>query len=416
MHSAQAPSSSLVIKPLHLPENWAPPPSVRALSHEFRLLLACCVWPHSNAREEQISRALQPGLDWHRFLRLTERHRVTGLVHHAFSHLASDAVPEAVKGNLARKAALLARQSLQLANESLRIAHVMQSAEIPAAFLKGVPLAITAYGGLSQRHSRDIDLLVSEEAAPLACRVLTHMGYHGATAAERAMTETQLKRWLRDNKHIGYVHENSGIHVELHDRVLLNPLLNQAFGPDCWEPVAVSGATLVALKRQELILYLCVHGALHAWFRLKWLADIGALLSEATESDIRELLRAADNLDISLPVSHAIQLSSRLLGLPRLERPPALEWRARLLTQIAVQEIFSEPEPVGIGFRHYARLELCPYLFRRDWQYLWVQARCDSTSEADRKLLPLPEALSFLYVFLRPLLWLFRYVVSRFRL
>ena len=33
------------------------------------------------------------------------------------------------------------------------------------------------------------------------------------------------------------------------------------------------------LGADDLFAYLCAHGAYHAWFRLKWLADIGALLA-----------------------------------------------------------------------------------------------------------------------------------------
>ena len=381
-----------------------------AFSREFRFLVAACVWPHSEARAERLSRALQTDLDWNEVLRLTERHRVFGLVSDAFDHVPSDAVPELVRRSITEKATLLARENLLLASESVRIARLMEIAGIPVAFLKGVPLAIMIYGGLSLRHSRDIDLLVSEEVAVPASQVLRSAGYQGVSK-RRITADDEVQRWFRDNRDMEYVHENSGIRVELHVRMFENPLLNQGFGSECWQPVSVGGANLFSLKHQELFLYLCLHGAMHGWFRLKWLADIGALLSQAAESNSQQLLQSAEELNIALPVLHAVELSSCFLETPRLGGRYASSWRERLLTHIALQELFCKSAPEGLNFRT-SRVRLCPYLFRSDWRYLWLQVRCDFTHEADRQLLPLPDALSFLYPILRPFLWVIRHLLK----
>jgi len=211
MHGAGSRSSSSVMAQPHAAEDWAGSHLANTFSPELRFLLACCVWPHSEAREQQLSRALQTDLDWTHVLRLTERHRVFGLVFDGLSHLLKDAVPEHVVKSVRETTALLTRQTLEMASESVRIARLMEGAEIPVAFLKGVPLAITVYGGLGLRHSRDIDLLVPEKAALVACRTLMSAGYVGATPLERISTDPKLRRWLRDNKHIEYVHKNSGI-------------------------------------------------------------------------------------------------------------------------------------------------------------------------------------------------------------
>jgi len=381
-------------------------------SPEFCFLLACCAWPHSDARANRLSNALRTDLDWNEVLRLAERHRVIGLVADAFQHLPGDAVPKLVRAEVTNDSGLLARQSLQLACESVRIARVLQDAGIAVAFLKGVPLAVSVYGDLGLRHSRDIDLLVSEEDAVLACGVMRSAGYRGATPAERTIANEEIQRWLRDNRDIHYVHEKTGVNVELHVRMFANPLLNEMFDSSCWHSVSMGGGDLVVLKPRELFLYLCLHGTLHGWFRLKWLADIAVLLAQTSEADRQQLLCTAESSNIAWLVSHAMQMSSLFFGIPQLEPSRVPNWREKLLTHIALQEIRCPAAPEGLSFRT-TRLRLSPYLFRSDWRYLWLQTRCDFKSEDDRQLLRLPKGSSFLYPIVRPILWTFRRLLIR---
>src|SRR6187200_1243268 len=51
------------------------------LSPEFRLALACSMWPPSDRRIEAIRVAASEPLDWLRFVRVAKRHQVVGLVH-----------------------------------------------------------------------------------------------------------------------------------------------------------------------------------------------------------------------------------------------------------------------------------------------------------------------------------------------
>ena len=85
-----------------------------------------------------------------------------------------------------------------------------------------------------------------------------------------------LGDWKWKVHHISYTHPITGIQVEIHWR------LNAEMGKEppfeeLWErrrrslltpqPVYMPG-------REDLFLYLALHGARHGWFRLRWLADI----------------------------------------------------------------------------------------------------------------------------------------------
>ena len=69
--------------------------------------------------------------------------------------------------------------------------------------------------------------------------------------------------------------------------------------------------TLPALR---LLLYLCVHGALDGWLRLKWLADIGALLHTMTPEQLASAATAAAEQQALPQFSAALILCQDLLG------------------------------------------------------------------------------------------------------
>jgi hypothetical protein len=81
------------------------------------------------------------------------------------------------------------------------------------------------------------------------------------------------------------------------------------------------GVILPTLARDELFAYLCVHAATSAWFRLKWLADLAALLAGAGEAEIRRLYERSQALGAGRSAGASLLLCHGLLGTPV---PPGL--------------------------------------------------------------------------------------------
>jgi hypothetical protein len=129
-----------------------------SLSNEFRLAAACCEWPASSSRDQRL-RELASAIDWPLTLQLARRHRIEGLVHRALSDAGVE-VPEQERTVLARAAAAIGTQSLLQGAESARLQRLLGEQDIRCTFLKGVPLAMLAYGTLGVKQAWDIDLLV----------------------------------------------------------------------------------------------------------------------------------------------------------------------------------------------------------------------------------------------------------------
>lgn len=385
----------------------------REAANCFLLVCACCRWPASESRDKAVRRRALSITDWGRFLRIARRHRVVALVQHALASARVE-LPDRIARVLAEDARQTARQGLALAAETVRLQSLLDQAQIPNVVLKGSPLARLAYGSISLKHSRDIDLLVPPERAAAALDLLEREGYAIRSPAER-LSEAQHLAVVRFGKDIELVHHRTNLHAELHWRATYNPYLPE--GVDAKSPtqdVVVTGDLGVrTLAAEEHFAYLCVHGALHAWWRLKWLADLNALLAAGSEEETARLFRHAQQRGVGLCAGQALLLCHRLLELKLPDGLHAeLESSRRLDRLVAIAldcMVGADPERDLFDRRFAATgILLLPFLLGRGWRYFAAQCRVASISLGDVVRYPLPPSLHFLYPILRLPFWLFR--------
>ena len=371
------------------------------LPREFQLVAACCRWPPSPARDQAV-RAAADSVDWALVARIAERHRVEGFVWNALRQ-AGLAFPAEVGERLQAAAARITRQNLILTGESLRLSALLDRAEVRHHFVKGVTLGVLAYGSIGPKMGWDIDLLVPLESLEEAASALASAGYRlllpkGPKARER------LGLWHRHWKESVWAMPGGKLTVELHTRLNDNPMLLPGVGPDSpGRQVEVSkGKFLATLPADELFAYLCVHGASSAWFRLKWIADVGALLGACPPEEIERLYRRALALGAGRAPAQALLLCERLFATPL---PPALSAELRSgrvnrwllaigLRKLAGRTMTAELNErlLGTGTIHLMQFALLPGL-----KFKYAELRRQLVNPADRIAVPLPRALGFLY-------------------
>lgn len=382
------------------------------LAPEFRLAVATCVWPRGPYRTGRISSALEQRIDWDLFLRVVQRQRVQGLAYDGLSKHA-DRVPETTLEALQISASRLANQSLLLAGETVRITRKLQKAGIPCACIKGASLSTLTFGDVALRHSRDIDLLVQPSDIHAADEVLQAAGYR-MIMPMGPHTAAQKRMWTTLKKHFEYEHAESGRQLELHWRLSDNPRLFEAeVEPSTWVDVPVAGSLSVpALPRREMLLYLCVHGANHMWCRLKWIADIGALLAQEGGDAVRSLQEDAISRGCLRAVSQALLLSQQLFHSPAVDLGLSHDRTTRRLVKGAIDAMTHgdaavEVEDVGFGT---TRIALARFRLKRNWKFRFDELRFALVDERDRQNLRLPPSLWFVLPVLRVPLWIGRRV------
>jgi len=157
---------------------------------------------------------------------------------------------------------------------------------------------------------------------------------------------------------------------------------------------------------------LCVHGARHSWSRLKWLADVNALLA-ASDADIGRLYQHAARIGAGLCAGQALLLCRKLLALPLpagVERRIAADTRAVKLAQIALVALTAPRAAIEIdgGVAGVTRSVYTQFLLGRSWRFYATQCAIEAVGTLDVVRWPLPSALRFLYPLIRLPMWLWR--------
>ena len=331
-----------------------------AMTREFRLLVELCRLSFGGEGMEACK--LAETVDWDMFLTLARHHRVEGLAARADALL-----PEPVRAQLKEAAADIAARNLHSAAQSKRLSDAFAAANIALLFVKGLTLGVLAYGDPSAKAAIDIDLLVAPGDIGRGTQVLADCGWKPVLPTER------VEGWHRVHKESVWRSPATGLQADLHSRLADNPRLIPEIGVEsAKQQVEVApGIVLPTLAHDELFAYLSVHGASSAWFRLKWITDLAALLSPASGSELERLYARSQRLGAGRAAAQALLVADELYqGLhpaPQLATRLRAERANRRLAAIALKMLGRSKAPLEPTERtlgtlpiHLSQLQLRP--------------------------------------------------------
>ncbi|MEM9043953.1 MAG: nucleotidyltransferase family protein [Pseudomonadota bacterium] len=269
---------------------------------------------------DRLSRALALGVTRHRLgpylANLLRDRQVAERDHHLLAQ----------EGEAGIVAALRQKAETRPAIEALR------AAGCTPVLVKGWPLAERLYGSAAIRHSKDIDLHVTEDHLSQAVEALMDLGYLpiAGHAARVPLARAGDRRLTDETNDIAFLAPD-GRHVELHWRLthLHGWVALEAIPEAIIEHPMDGGGTVEILSDRAALIYLSVHGQLHMWGRLKWLLDIAKLLAMQPSEVWLEDLAIANQLGAGRAVRIAVGLAHRVLGAPLPVGWPAPNWLER---------------------------------------------------------------------------------------
>jgi hypothetical protein len=162
-----------------------------------------------------------------------------------------------------------------------------------------------------------------------------------------------------------------------------------------------------------LLLTLCDHGAMHAWFRLKWLSDVAMMLTEERPVGRRQLLKLAEQFDLKRTLAQTALLVHWVYGVPLsddLKQLIGQEKKSAALSIPALAAIQMPATEIVSGIRLVKVLRNTLQIWKRR-----PSLSCRTvllpllTSATDYQDFQLPDRLFWLYIPLRPFFWLWRY-------
>ena len=356
--------------------------------------------------EHEVDIAALDGItDWQAVVFLAKRHRVGSLL---LSGANSVAQAHTVLTPLRQQTTTHGlRQLAGLRQATDRLAE----AGIPSLVLKGLPLSTRLFGTPLARECIDIDLLIPADAVPTAGQVLSLGGWRlrkPSFAPTPARTRC-YNRFVKDRLFVG-----PGGALELHHRLFSNPfLLNASFDRLSANAVNVEigDRTFATLSDDDLLVYLAIHGQLHRWRRLKWLCDFAALLASIDEQRVnmaieqcrRQKLRPEQALGAVLTLCRElfhVELPVAAASLPLGARAR----RAASLTRRTLNKPRGSTGPKGVA-KYFDEI-WAALAIKSSWRGVTHELARLCMAPYNFGLVNLPDRLFFLYVPLRPVLWL----------
>ena len=267
-------------------------PGGSVYSPEFDLVLACLRWPQETVDGDRIRSLAQQPIRWPHLLEIVDHHKVVPLFSRNLDTFAPGYMPDEQAAVLRANSVANAHTCLRRTADLVTLHRLFREQQIDLRIFKGIPLAIAAFQDPALRDAGDIDLLVAENDIFKAGEVLQGQGYARFEPQAR-LTPRRLRSYLAHQKDFSYEHPVTGTVIDLHWRLFRNSFLpaNARIDEVSEDWVNLGSERIPTLPALPLLLYLCVHGALDGWLRLKWLADIVALLHTMTGEQLTAAAR-----------------------------------------------------------------------------------------------------------------------------
>ena len=288
-----------------------------SLRAENELLI--CIARHSldEGAGDRLRSLLQKEVDWDYLLRAASDHGLLPLLCNHLSTAGTNFIPGKISERLRKELFSSRQDNLYLTRQLLSVLQLFAASGIRALAFKGPILGEMLYGDLGLRQAGDLDILIGKDDFIRSKELLQSNSY----LMEPQLTAAQQKSHLRFHCEIQFVHRDQFSVVDLHWGLTPKNFPFTLSFEDLWErrkSTRLAGHSIETFAAEDLLLYLCVHGAKHYWIKLEWVAavaelirssgrlDWDAIITRARETNTEKILilglmLARDLFDIDLP-------------------------------------------------------------------------------------------------------------------
>lgn len=257
--------------------------------------------------------------DWQAVGAMIARHRVELSVTRVLRQAGWPDVPLELRQSLEQAEKRVLLQGLTQIAQTERVAARLLDEGVRFFVLKGPPLSVALFGAATVRQSRDIDMIVERADIPRAAAVLRELGFERGAAKDASLgSEDDLRKLMEIDHHFKFTHRPTATLLELHWQAVGHDLYPLPVAK-LWEErrtVRVHRLELPVLPDDVQMIYLACHGAKHAWFRLKWLLDIAAIVARQEPGDLQRIGIRAREARLGALFSASLLLAHGLLGAP----------------------------------------------------------------------------------------------------
>lgn len=222
------------------------------------------------------SNELAASIDWPALTKLAQYHRVDSLVAGRLAGIAPESVPKASGAYFQKQRSGAAKKILAREASLVKVSKTLQGADIDHILLKGAAVADRFYLKDDIRQSIDVDIWIAPDKLLPAIDALKALN-HRLLVPEFDITTKNLSAVQRIVNAASLADMKLKVHHDVHWR------LNDVPGLLDWDfetlrartdTIRLGDTSVPVFAPEDQLIYLYTHGAKHAWFRLKWMADI----------------------------------------------------------------------------------------------------------------------------------------------
>jgi hypothetical protein len=352
------------------------------------------------------------GPDWQALDEAAGAHGVQSLVFSQLLGNFSEIVPAEWRGKMRQQIEETVQRNLYMTVEMLRLANIFRTEGMFAVPYKGPLLAMQAYGNLAMRQFADLDFAIRQIDVPRASALLETNGYKAVFGAA-----TQEEGAHPTHSEYQFVRPSGNVIVEMQTEITLR-YFPRKLNFDALEKrlttISIAGQEILSFSPEDTLILLSVHGAKHFWERLMWIADISELSQAQPGIRWDEVFARAKKMGVSRAVNLALYLAHQMLEAPLpdyvLAKVLGDQIAKKLGDRICAEFSMDARAPLPVFARFRFRVA------SRDsfWTGLRFAMRiATSPTEPDRADVPLPEGISGMHRWLRPVLLMKRYGIRR---
>lgn len=303
-------------------------------------------------------------INWDYLIWLSIKHRLPEQIFQGLKHCTQ--VPRSAYSRLKSIVMNNKLALLKMSAETIKISRIFDDAGINYLIVKGIPLAIDLYGGYDLRLCKDIDILIDINDLDKAHDVLVHNSYI-LTIPNYQLAGFKKDYYLKNKHDLTFVNKVSNVEVELHFKLecLIRTSLN--INEVTSKHVLLNNNKINTLSDDYNLLYLIIHGAIHAWSRLRWLNDI-QLYVKQQKCDLDNVVYLAKKSGVYHLLCQALWLIRDIYGVETAKTQLVIknmDTRSLKLAIMAKQFIFSDYELTsGIGVYSKMFFKYRLYLFK----------------------------------------------------
>jgi hypothetical protein len=264
------------------------------MTRESEFLIAATRFFVGSSAEADLDE-LEQAVDWITFIPLAIRHGVLGML------------PKPPGREFREQV----REQFALTAELLRLLPLFEAQRLPVVPLKGPVLATTIYGDVGVRASSDLDLLIHKQDVRRTHDLLLSEGY-------RLHSILPWPGDLRNKEsELSFEREDGGVRVDLHWSLIPEYLPQPVNEERLWtnlQPTQLGGREVMSLGDEDLLLFLCCHGAKHLWERLSWICDTAKFIQVRPDLDWDRVMRSASEQHCTRFLLLGLAVAENMLG------------------------------------------------------------------------------------------------------